>query len=186
MATTIVQIARYLNNRSWKHEVDEENCRIFTGVKSETINHLMIVIQLQEDGKFIQFYTPDILSGIQEHEYRELIFRTLLSLSWSTKMVQWEYDLTDGEVRAAIEFPLEDVPLTERQFNRCLNSLIHLVDSVAMPRIKEVMTTGIDPEERELGERMLLMLQETMPAGFLDLLDSALVARRSRGTAASA
>ncbi len=179
MATTIKQIAQYLSNRNWKYMVDGDNYSIFTGVKADSIKDFLIVIQLDEEGKFLRFCAPRLLSDAHKHEHRELIFRTLLALAWNHKMLQWESNLIDGEVRAVIELPLEDAPLTEKQFNRCLSSLIYLVDAVAMPRIKEVMATGIDPGERELGEQLLLMLQEVVPTGVLDLLESALMTRRS-------
>jgi hypothetical protein len=104
----------------------------------------------------------------------------MLCISWETKMLQWEYDPNDGEIRAIIEFPLEDSSLTEKQFNRCLSGLIQIIDNVAMPRLKEVMVTGKDPGDRELGERLLLTLQEEAP-GLLQMLERAMEARKKRG-----
>jgi hypothetical protein len=63
----------------------------------------------------------------------------------------------DREVSASIVFPIEDASLTEQQFNR-LSALIHIVDQTAMPRIKAVLETGVDPSDKELGERLLLTL----------------------------
>jgi len=185
MATTTRQIAKFLDNHHWKYIVDEDNFRVLTSVEADNVEQFVIVIQLHEDGKFLQLYAPRLLGDVQENQHQESIFRRLLALSWNTKMLQWESDLIDGEVRAVIEFPLGDAPLTQKQFNHCLSSLIHLVEQVAMPRIKAVMATGIDPGERELGERMLLMLQEIVPEGVLELLESALTARPSQGRLAS-
>jgi hypothetical protein len=105
----------------------------------------------------------------------------MLAISWETKMLQWEYDPSDGEIRAIIEFPLEDSILTERQFHRCLSGLIQIVDSIAIPRLKEVMETGEDPGNLELGERLLLSIQEEAP-GLLELLEKAMEARKKRGS----
>ena len=179
MATTIKQIAQYIDNLHWQYQVDEDTSSIVTGVSAKNIENFKIVIHLQEDGQFLKLYTPQLFVGVQEHEHRELIFRTLLALTWDTKMLQWERDLIDGEVRAVIEFPLEDAPLTEKQFNRCLSSLVRLVDEVAMPRLQQVMATGKDPVETELGEQMVLMLQEIVPGGVLNVLGSALANRQS-------
>jgi len=70
-------------------------------------------------------------------------------------MLRLEYDPTDGEIRASIELPLEDAPLTDRQFNRCLEGLVHLVDQEAMPRLKAVLATGEDPGRRALAQRLM-------------------------------
>jgi hypothetical protein len=96
-------------------------------------------------------------------------------------MLQWEYDPSDGEIRAIIEFPLEDSMLTERQFNRCLSGLIQIVDTIALPRLQEVMETGEDPGNLDLGERLLLSIQEQAP-GLLELLEKAMEARKKRGS----
>ena len=81
------------------------------------------------------------------------------------------------------EYPYggEDSILTERQFHRCLSGLIQIVDGIAIPRLKQVMATGLDPGNIELGERLLLSIQEEAP-GLLDLLEKAMEARKKRGS----
>jgi len=96
-------------------------------------------------------------------------------------MVRWEYDALTDQINAKIELPLEDAQLTQRQFDRCLEALIELVDQIAMPRLLAVMQTGKDPGEVELGERLLLKLQELLPEGYINLLDQALTNRKNRG-----
>lgn len=181
MAASLQQIAHYLDERGWQYKIDKENNRIITGVMAENVDNFLIVIQLDEDGEFFKLFAPQVLSGIQNHPYKDAILQTMLCISWETKMLQWEYDPTDGEIRAIIEFPLEDSPLTERQFNRCLNGLIQIVDEVAMPRLKHVMETGEDPGDEDIGERLLLTLQEEAP-GLLRVLEKAMEARKKRGT----
>lgn len=181
MAATLEQIAHYLDERGWQYKVDEENSRIITGVAAENVENFLIVIQLDEEGEFFKLFAPQVLSDIQEHPHKDAILQAMLCISWETKMLQWEYDPTDGEIRAIIEFPLEDSLLTERQFNRCLSGLIQIVDDVAMPRLQHVMETGQDPGDEDMGERLLLTLQEEAP-GLLDVLERAMEARKRRGT----
>ena len=180
MAATLEQISEYLNNRGWKYRLDEPECRIYTGVQGDNVDNLLIVIELEEEGEFFAIYAPQVISGVSEHPYKALILQTMLSISWETKMLQWEYDPVDGEIRAIIEFPLEDSTLTERQFNRCLTALVQIVDDMAIPRLQHVMETGSDPGDQDTGERLLLALQEEAP-GLLTLLERAMEARRSRG-----
>lgn len=180
MAATLDQIADYLNTIGWKYRVDRENHRILTGVYAENKEELLIVIQLDEGGEFFELFAPRVLSGVKDHRHKAAILQTMLCISWETKMLQWEYDPTDGEIRAIIEFPLEDSTLTERQFNRCLYSLIELVDEIALPRLQAVMETGEDPGDLAEGERLLLKLQEESP-GLLSALEKAMEARRRRG-----
>ena len=182
MAATLDQIAEYLDNRGWKYRLDREEYRIYTGVQGDHVDNLLIVIELEEDGEFFAIYAPQVLSGVSGHPHKSLILQTMLSISWETKMLQWEYDPVDGEIRAIIEFPLEDSTLTERQFNRCLTALIQIVDDMAIPRLRYVMETGKDPGDgdEDTGERLLLALQEEAP-GLLSMLERAMEAPKSRG-----
>ncbi len=180
MAATLEQIATYLNKKGWKYRRDENANRILTGVYAENLPEFLIVIELDEDGEFFEVFAPRVLTGVKDHPHKAAILQTMLCISWETKMLQWEYDPSDGEIRAIIEFPLEDAILTERQFNRCLHSLVELVDELALPRLQAVMETGEDPGDVHEGERLLLALQEESP-GLLSVLERAMEARKRRG-----
>ncbi len=180
MAVKVQEIAEYLDQLGWDYRIDEDEERIVTGVEGDHVEDFLIVVQLDEDGKFFRLFAPQVLSGVKDHPHKAAILQTMLVISWETKMLQWEYDPSDGEIRAIIEFPIEDSTLTEKQFNRCLSGLIQLVDSVAIPRLQEVMETGHDPGNVEIGERLLLSIQEQAP-GLLDLLEKAMEARKKRG-----
>jgi hypothetical protein len=180
MGATLQQIAKYLDKLGWEYNLDTESERIITGVQGDNVEDFLIVVQLDEDGDFFRLFAPQVLAGVQDHPYKGAILQTMLAISWETKMLQWEYDPSDGEIRAIIEFPLEDSILTERQFNRCLSGLVQIVDNVAIPRLQEVMETGQDPGNVEIGERILLSIQEEAP-GLLDLLEKAMEARKKRG-----
>jgi hypothetical protein len=181
MGTTIRQIAAYLDGQGWKYSLDEEFSRIITGVQADNVENLLIVIQLDEDGNFFRMFAPQVLESVLDHPHKAAILEAMLRISWETKMLQWEYDSSDGEIRAIIEFPLEDALLTEKQFNRCLQGLVQIVDELAVPRLTTVMETGEDPGDIEEGERLLLQLQEQAP-GLLRKLEKAMQARLDRGT----
>ena len=180
MAVSVQEIGEYLDQLGWSYRIDEEEERIVTGVEGDHVEDFLIVVQLDEEGKFFRLFAPQVLSGVKDHPHKAAILQTMLVISWETKMLQWEYDPSDGEIRAIIEFPIEDSTLTEKQFNRCLSGLVQLVDSVAIPRLREVMETGHDPGNVEIGERLLLSIQEQAP-GLLDLLEKAMEARKKRG-----
>lgn len=183
MAATLHQIAQYLNNHHWCYHLQPKNSRIVTGVKADNLDNFLITITLKENGEYLELAAPQLLHA-KDHIFKGVLFQTLLAISWEYKMVRWEYDPMDGEIRVSITFPLEDAPLTEQQFNPCLTGLIQVVDSVAMPRIKSVLETGIDPGEKEKAEILLQTLQQILPNGSLDLLEQALQQRKQGGTAA--
>lgn len=180
MGATLEQIAGYLANQDLIYEMQPEKARIITQVEADHVDDFLIVIQLDEEGEFFKLFVPEVLIGVQDHPHKTAILQTMLVISWETKMLQWEYDVSDGEIRAIIEFPLEDAILTERQFDRCFSGLVEMVDSWAMPRLREVMATGVDPGDVALGERLLLTIEQEAP-GLLGLLEKAMEARKYRG-----
>lgn len=180
MAATVEQIAQYFDNRNWTYRLEAEKGRIVTAVQADNLDDFTIVVQLEEDGRFFKLFAPHVLTGVKDHPHKAVVLQAMLSISWETKMLQWEYDPSDGEIRAIIEFPLEDAPLTEQQFNRCLTGLIQIVDDFALPRLQETLATGVDPGDEEAGERLLLTLQEESP-GLLQMLERAMEARKRRG-----
>jgi hypothetical protein len=183
MGITLDQITTYLAPQGLAYQVQPDKSRILVRVELESTENLLVVIQLDEEGRFFKLFAPEVLAGVKDHPHKTAILQTMLSISWETKMLQWEYDPSDGEIRAIIEFPLEDSTLTEQQFNRCFDGLIEIVGDWALPRLHAVMDTGIDPgneDELLLGEQLLLAIQEESP-GMLTLLERAMESRKQRG-----
>lgn len=143
MATTLTQISGFLDRRGWRYHADPENQRLLTGVTSEQVENFVIVIQLQEEGDYLGLFAPQLLY-LKDHIYKGVAFQTMLAIAWEVKMLRWEYDPSDGEVRTSFGVALEDVPLTEKQFNRLLGALIQLTNQ-GMERLQGVLATGNDP-----------------------------------------
>ncbi|WP_404790818.1 hypothetical protein [Altericista sp. CCNU0014] len=183
MGITLDQIATYLDPRDLTYQLQPEKSRILVRFALDSAEQLLVVIQLDEEGRFFKLFAPEVLAGVKEHPHKAAILQTMLSISWETKMLQWEYDPSDGEIRAIIEFPLEDSTLTAQQFNRCFDGLIEIVGDWALPRLHAVMETGVDPGDENdlvLGEQLLLAIQEESP-GMLTLLERAMESRKQRG-----
>ena len=165
MAITLTDLSQHLDGRNWKYKMLADRQVILTGVAGQNVDHIGIAMQLSEDGEFLQFQALDLLP-VKDSVFKGVIFQTLLTLNYQTKLVKFEYDPIDGEVRAAIDLPLEDGGLTSQQFERCLTYLITVVDRLAMPRLKEVLATGNDPGQRGRGK----MLAESMSPSQIALL----------------
>ncbi len=180
MATSLQQIAQYLDDRGWRYKLDADNVCMITGFEAENGKQFLIVIRLTESGKYLTISIPQVLTNIKDHIHKNALFQTLLTLTWETPLLRWEYDPIEGIVCGSVELLLEDSTLTYNQFDQYLTSLTHLVDQT-IPRLTAVMATGIDPGAQQLGERLLLMIQENAPVGFIEVLEQALVARRRRG-----
>ena len=151
MAITLIDLSQHLERRNWRYKIVAEQQAILTGLAGKNIPQISIALQLSEDGECLQFQALNLLS-IKDSVFKGVAFQTLLSLNYQIKLLNFEYDPIDGEVRGVIEFPLEDGGLSDQQFDRCLDCLVLMVDRVAMPRLKEVLATGNDPGMKGMGQ----------------------------------
>jgi len=119
----------------------------------------IVVIRVEENGNFVRFFEP-MRYRYLKGEHKEKVLQTLLAIQFETKLLQWEYDLTDGEVRACVELPLEDAKLTKRLFMRVLLELVKMMDSYH-ERIKKVMATGEDSGPVNPKSRRIVQLEES-------------------------
>jgi len=119
-----------------------------------------VFIKLDENGEFVHFFEPQRYKYL-DGAHKEKVFQTLLAIQFETKMLQWEYDPRDGEIRACIELPLEDATLTKRLFLRVLTSLVKMMDTYH-ERIKKVMETGEDTGPINHSSQRIAMLEEML------------------------
>jgi hypothetical protein len=146
MATTYEAIQGFLKNNDCGYHYDTERELLLTAFRtSNYLNEdgeqgIAIIIKLEENGEFLKVFAPSVYR-CQDSPNQLSVFFALLHICWQTKMLQYEYDPTDGEVRATIEFPLEDATLTEKQFMRILFSLVEMIDRYD-PIIRKALETG--------------------------------------------
>lgn len=136
MATSIDKIVDLLDQEKLKHTVSPEGdfiivdfvTRNYRNVRGES--SLRVIISPEEKGEFIKLFVPKAYAcpkGMTSFN-RLSLFQVLLHISWMTKMLQFEYDPDDGEIRMMIEFPLEDAELTRRQLSRCVSTILNAAE----------------------------------------------------------
>lgn len=133
MAATLEHVSGILERAGIKHKVVPEKQFIATGFVTDSYadpdgdKRLRIIIELDENGEYLKIFAPKCYV-YKDGPHKEAFFKTCLMVSFATKLIQFEYDPDDGEVRAIIEFPLEDAILTDKQLTRCLQGLARIVD----------------------------------------------------------
>lgn len=163
MATSLDQIEGFLRARQYNCRREDDKNWIVAPFEYEHLNPLIVVVMIEEDGRFVKIFAPRLFKYI-EGPYKLLLMQTMLLISWETKMLQWEYDPIDGEVRGMVEFPVEDSILTEAQFFRAFDGLVQLV-MMCYPRLKSVLSNGIDP-----GREGKARDDDKLTRAFLDFL----------------
>lgn len=146
MATTYQEIQEYLDVGGFRYSITAENT-ILTGFGEmeeyrdvDGQARLGILILLEEAGSYVRFLCPRLYVYTNKR-YRGDLFQSCLMLNYWTKLIQFEFDDRDGELRAVIELPVEDSQLTQAQVARCLTTLAYLIDRFD-PMIRKTMREG--------------------------------------------
>jgi len=149
MATSYETICEFLDKREI-HYQRHENGTIL--VQYETRKYLdpqgeanvLLAIELEHEGRFVKIFVPNAFS-YREGPYKAVVLQAALFINFRTKMLQFEYDPRDGEIRAMVEFPLEDSPLGEEQFFRAFTALCVLLEE-SSPFMHQAMSGTLDAD----------------------------------------
>lgn len=133
MAITMDDILTSLEEASLRyelHQITQEPVILFptNNFLNESGSYLLaVVIQLTENGEYIKFFVPSAYH-IPEDESAYALLKSFTIIAWQVKLLDFEVDPGDGEVRPTIDFPIEDGSITTGQIRRCCKTLARLVD----------------------------------------------------------
>ncbi len=185
MGTSYEEIRGFMDDSGLKYRMSDGDEYIITGFKtnnyvdSDGDDGLRVVIRLREDGEYFEVFAP-MAYQYADGPNKLAVMQALMMVQWKTKLIQYEYDAKDGEIRPIIEFPLEDSRLTQRQFLRVLHGLVQLVDEYD-PVVRKAIETGEIAFEDSDVEDIVRTLAGTTPEEVAQIL--AEIRRRRRGGA---
>lgn len=131
MAVTLVEMEERLKEVGIQHYDMREHYIVF-GMETEHYaapngeNVLRLVLELTEEGQYFKLFAPRayVITG----EHVDAFLRAAAMVQWRTKLIQFEYDESDGEVRPIIEWPVQDGTVTMHQLGRSLHGIVQLVE----------------------------------------------------------
>lgn len=166
MAITVQHVEDLLKEIGIQNFSTEENyIRFSMGpcdryVRPDGQDSLFLVIDLTENGEYFRIFSPRAYQIQGPHI--DAFLRTAAIIQWKTKLIQFEYDPSDGEVRPIIEWPIEDGTLTATQLRRCVSGLLGLLDDFH-PVLQRALADGVVvfPDERKnMIERLEVLLDK--------------------------
>lgn len=88
-----------------------------------------IIFKIEEEGRLLKIIAPYLyIINKRNNTSVKNLYQTLLQICWQTKLVQFEYDNENGEIRAVIETAVEDGTLTNGQINRMIETLLRVIE----------------------------------------------------------
>lgn len=177
MATSTSQITELLHQEGIKHRLSDDGRYVSVSYGTESYrdargeSSLRIIILPEEDGAFIKFFVPAAYKCPPDgnSHNRLSLFHVLLHISWMTKMLQFEYDPDDGEIRVMVEFPIEDSTLTRLQVRRCIRTIVTAIETYheqIMDAIEHGLTTESEAETKRLFEAFVRQRRAERRQGF--------------------
>ena len=146
MSTSYAHIKKLLDEGGFRYSITAEG-QVLTGfgemeayLDSEGQPRLGVLILLEEGGGYLRLICPR-LYRYEGRRFRADLFQSCLMINYWAKLIQFEFDDRDGELRAVIEVPLEDGELTLAQLSRCLTSLAYIIDLVD-PLLRKTLREG--------------------------------------------
>jgi len=162
MATSIEQVKGFLDEHDLKYAVDAERDAIVLGFnidpEASTYRdddgdpYIRLVVRVLEGGEFLTVFSPNAWN-IDGCVYQAAVLEALVAIQMKYKLLRFDYDMNDGEIRPNVELPLEDSALTSRQFHRLMQSVLHGIDRFDRV-IRRALATGevsfddLDDEQR--------------------------------------
>jgi hypothetical protein len=122
-----------------------------TGRKS-----VAILIRLEESGRYIKIFAPACFS-VAGVAHKAAMLEALLGVCWRTKLLQFELDESDGEIRAMVEWPIEDGTVTFAQLSRSIRAIVYLLDQYSEIIVKAGRTGVISWTDESDAKRALGM-----------------------------
>ncbi len=156
MATSLREVSGFLDDLGLRHEVQDDHVLLpfstehYRSPDGEA--SLVMAVRLEEGGHYVKVFVPNAFRADGEHT--DAFLRAVAIVQWRTKLVQFEFDETDGEVRAIVEFPIEDARLTAGQLGRCVHGLVQLLEAYAEP-----LLTALETGEIAFGEETTPMAE---------------------------
>ena len=177
MATSLQFLSKCLDRHSMKYSVDKHNFIISVHLPIASLKEHGVLIRLAEDGELIQFIAPRLFF-VKDSLHKGLFFQTALYISYTCKVLRFEYDPDDGEVPTSMEIFLENADFTVQQFDRYFFDLLMFLDN-AVPRLQSVLATGVDRGDSTF-EQLIQGLVNELPSECIDLLNDAIDRHRQK------
>jgi len=146
MPINLEQLEAHLVADGLKYRLDDEGY-LLTGFATRNYvgpggrEGVAIAIRVDEDGEHVEFTAPQLYTS-RGCDHTAALFEALLAITMRTKLIRFEYDPSDGEVRCTVECAVEDGGLTKRQFFRMLHCLSESIDRWH-PVIRAAMDSGV-------------------------------------------
>jgi len=180
MTVTPAHISEHLTRLGLEHRVDGNV--VHFGIATRTYRcpsgqpGLRIAVEVSDRGSYLSLMAP--VAFVVEGDHAAAVFETCLRFQYLYRLLRFEFDPTDGELRLSAHIPLHDGTLGDAQFDECLMLLIRLAERV-YPILMAAMTSGeVMPFETDRRAQRIGQVVQRLAELSADELETLLAALR--------
>ena len=171
MATSVKEIAGFMEARGWKFETVEDQgfVRVILAtekyVDSQGEQSVLLIVEVMDEGKSWRAFIPKLYT-IEDGPNSVALMKAFLYCTFMSKFAAWEVDLESGDVQISVRGILSDGSLTQAQFDRTVEHLGWAVDYYHQ-MIVEAKETGVlnPPVDESPVEALCRRIASLSPAG---------------------
>jgi sulfatase modifying factor 1 len=147
MAVTLDDVAQLLDEQGLHYSRDEHTGALRAGFETETYRDqhgdagVQLILEVDETGEWLQIFSPAAYS-LASCRNLAAALEAFTGIQWRTKLVCFEYDASDGEIRPAVTHAIEDTSLSGAQLSTLIRAIPVVLDSYH-PVIVRAMNTGV-------------------------------------------
>ena len=153
MPTSLKELVSFMEELGYSHTIQSEEPKPVITAGFSTSNYrdtdgdlgVTLVFQLLEDGEYMHIYAPKAFD-LSECQHASAALEVFAGIQWRAKMIRFEYDSEDGEVRPDVGVALEDATLTSTQFHRLLRVIPDSLDAWHRCIVRAMETGVVDFE----------------------------------------
>jgi acyl carrier protein len=177
MAVTIDDVARLLDEQGIRYSKDEQVGVIRAGFEAEAYQDqhgdsaVQLVLQVDESGEWLRIFSPAAYS-LANCGNLTAALEVFAGIQWRTKLVCFEYDSSDGEIRPAVTHAIEDTALSGAQLSTLIHAIPLILDSYHRAIVRAMETGVVDFDSRDAGDSGDSVASERPPPSELRASDN--------------
>lgn len=147
MAITLDDVAQLLDDQGLRYSRDEQAGVLRAGFETEAYRNkdggaaVQLVLEVDETGEWLRIFSPAAYN-LAECRNLAAVLEVFAGIQWRTKLVCFEYDSSDGEVRPAVTHAVEDTSLSGAQLSTLIQAIPLILDSYH-PVVVRAIETGV-------------------------------------------
>jgi len=153
MPTNPTDIQAFLDQRKLKYSHEKGSNKFQSGFTTDNYlnasgkNMFTFNIFCEDDGEIVRIIAPNLFTVPPQAtaKRKAVVWQTLHQVNWNCRLVAFEYDINDGEIRALYNIPLGDSSLGLQQLMNGIYSMPSALDQYA-PDIVRAIEFGIPME----------------------------------------